>query len=105
MKRNKLNEVILMEEIIKLIETDTAEILPQLITKLKQLEKAIYAYDADLYDREREQRAEAGIVDFPGFGPEGPGGQDYFGMAEGGQEEGYIGNDELGEINGFDDDN
>lgn len=67
--------------------------------------KAIYAYDADLYDREREQRAEAGIVDFPGFGPEGPGGQDYFGMAEGGQEEGYIGNDELGDINGFDDDN
>jgi hypothetical protein len=67
--------------------------------------KAIYAYDADLYDRERDQRAEAGIVDFPGFGPEGPGGQDYFGMAEGGQEEGYIGNDELGDINGFDDDN
>ena len=41
MERNKLNEVILMEEIIKLIETDTAEILPQLITKLKQLEKDI----------------------------------------------------------------
>ena len=41
MKRNKLDEVILMEDIIKLIENDTAEILPELITKLKQLETAI----------------------------------------------------------------
>ena len=41
MSRNKLYEVILMEEIIKLIETDTAEVLPVLIVKLKQLEKVI----------------------------------------------------------------
>jgi hypothetical protein len=35
--------------------------------------KLIYAYDADRYDYEREERAAAGIVDFPGHGPEGPG--------------------------------
>lgn len=29
---------------------------------------AIYAYDPDQYDREREERATAGIVDFPAFG-------------------------------------
>jgi hypothetical protein len=33
--------------------------------------KLIYAYDADRYDYEREERAAAGIVDFPGYGPEG----------------------------------
>ena len=32
--------------------------------------KAIYAYDADRYDYEREERAAAGIVDFPGYGPD-----------------------------------
>jgi hypothetical protein len=32
--------------------------------------KAIYAYDADRYDVEREERAAAGIVDFPGYGPD-----------------------------------
>ena len=68
--------------------------------------KAIYAYDQERYDIEREQRAEAGIIDFPGFGPEGPGGAtDYMGMADGGDEEGYIGDEMLGEMNGFDDDN
>jgi hypothetical protein len=41
MSRNKLDEVILLEDIIKLIETDTAEILPQLIIKLKQLQNDI----------------------------------------------------------------
>ncbi len=35
--------------------------------------KAIYAYDPDRYDYEREERAAAGIVDFPGQGPEGGG--------------------------------
>jgi hypothetical protein len=73
--------------------------------------KAIYAYDQDRYDIEREQRAEAGIVDFPGHGPEGPGAAEqgqmdalgYYGA--GGDEEGYIGDDMLGDINGFDDDN
>ena len=75
--------------------------------------KAVYAYDQDRYDIERDQRAEAGIVDFPGHGPEGPGldgqgqGQvDALGYYNaGGDEEGYIGDDMLGEINGFDDDN
>ena len=33
--------------------------------------KLIYAYDKDRYDYEREERAAAGIVDFPGQGPEG----------------------------------
>lgn len=72
--------------------------------------KAIYAYDADRYDVERDQRAQAGIIDFPGFGPEGPGGQQaqvdglgYF--QENGEEAGYIDDGELGDINGFDDDN
>ena len=73
--------------------------------------KAIYAYDADRYDIEREQRAEAGIIDFPGFGPEGPGqapqqGQDALGyFQEQGDEAGYIDDDMLGVVNGFDDDN
>ena len=81
--------------------------------------KAVYAYDQDRYDIERDQRAEAGIVDFPGHGPEGPGldGQGHGeGHGEGqvdalgyynagGDEEGYIGDDMLGDINGFDDDN
>ncbi|NBO71199.1 hypothetical protein EBV26_12080 [bacterium] len=72
--------------------------------------KAIYAYDKDRYDIERDQRAQAGIIDFPGMGPEGaaaPEGQmdglGYF--QEQGDEAGYIDDGELGEINGFDDDN
>lgn len=72
--------------------------------------KAIYAYDADRYDIERDQRAQAGITDFPGFGPEGPhqqqqavDGLGYF--QEQGDEAGYIDDAELGDINGFDDDN
>jgi len=68
--------------------------------------KAIYAYDADRYDIERDQRAQAGIIDFPGHGPEGAGqdGQpDYFEAQ--GDEAGYIDDAELGDINGFDDDN
>lgn len=72
--------------------------------------KAIYAYDKDRYDIERDQRAEAGIIDFPGVGPEGaaaPQGQmDGLGYFEdGGDEAGYIDDGELGDINGFDDDN
>ena len=72
--------------------------------------KAIYAYDKDRYDIERDQRAQAGIIDFPGMGPEGaaaPEGQmdglGYF--QEQGDEAGYIDDGELGEINGFDEDN
>jgi hypothetical protein len=33
--------------------------------------RAIWAYDEDRYDKERDERAAAGIVDFPGYGPEG----------------------------------
>lgn len=39
--------------------------------------KAIYIYNEDRYDYERDERARAGIVDWPGYGPEGapfPGG-------------------------------
>jgi hypothetical protein len=72
--------------------------------------KAIYAYDKDRYDIERDQRAQAGIIDFPGMGPEGvaaPEGQmDGLGYFEdGGDEAGYIDDGDLGDINGFDDDN
>jgi hypothetical protein len=72
--------------------------------------KAIYAYDKERYDIERDQRAEAGIIDFPGMGPEGGAapqekmdGLGYF--EDGGDEAGYIDDGELGDINGFDDDN
>ena len=72
--------------------------------------KSIYSYDPERYDIEREQRAEAGIVDFPGYGPEGApveqqklDGLGYYDT--GGDEAGYIGDEELGNINGFDDDN
>jgi len=72
--------------------------------------KAIYAYDKDRYDIERDQRAQAGIIDFPGAGPEGgamaQGQMDGMGYFEdGGDEAGYIDDAELGDINGFDDDN
>lgn len=69
--------------------------------------KGIYAYDQERYDIERDQRAQAGIMDFPGYGPEGPRAQeqqlDMFGFAMGGREEGYIGDDQLAGIMGFDD--
>lgn len=32
--------------------------------------KLIYAYDPDQYDRERAERERAGIIDFPGLGPD-----------------------------------
>ena len=69
--------------------------------------KAIYAYDKERYDVERDERAQAGIIDFPGYGPEGPrAGQpktDALGYdMTMGQEEGYIGDDQLGDIMGFD---
>ncbi len=32
--------------------------------------KLIYAYDADYYDQERNKREQAGIIDFPGLGPD-----------------------------------
>ena len=65
--------------------------------------KAIYAYDQDRYDIEREQRAQAGIVDFPGI----EGGREMDGLGyynAGGDEEGYIGDGDLAEIMGFDED-
>jgi hypothetical protein len=73
--------------------------------------KGVYAYDQDRYDIEREQRAQAGIIDFPGHGPEGPGmpggsegrGQDGLGYYNTeGDEAGYIGDDDLLGIMGFD---
>ena len=77
--------------------------------------KAIYAYDTDQYDKEREQRAQAGIVDFHEFGQEtgqgygaaqAQGTYDALGYFQtGGDEAGYIDDDQLGDINGFDDDN
>jgi hypothetical protein len=74
--------------------------------------KAIYAYDADRYDIERDQRAQAGIIDFPGQGPNGEGAVAQEGQMDGlgyfqeqGDEAGYIDDGELGDINGFDDDN
>ena len=75
--------------------------------------KAIYAYDQERYDIEREERAQAGIIDFPGQGPEGVGiggaieqrPVDGLGYYQTGDEGGYIGDEELGDINGFDDDN
>lgn len=73
--------------------------------------KAIYAYDPDQYDKEKDQRAKAGIIDFTEFNPEGFGavggaGQDALGYEQGqGDEAGYIDDAELGNINGFDDDN
>ena len=67
--------------------------------------KAIYAYDKERYDIEKDQRAQAGIQDFPGMGA-GEAQVDGLGYFEdGGDEEGYIDDDELGNINGFDDDN
>ena len=68
--------------------------------------KGIYAYDAERYDIERDQRAQAGIIDFPGYGPgPGPGPDqvpDYYNAT--GEEEGYIGDDQLADIMGFDED-
>jgi hypothetical protein len=72
--------------------------------------KGIYAYDQDRYDIEREQRADAGIIDFPGYGPEGPGapaGREVDGLGyyrSGGEEAGYIGDEDLMEATGFDED-
>jgi hypothetical protein len=68
--------------------------------------KGIYAYDQDRYDIEREERAKAGIIDFPGHGPEGgvmdqaTDGLGYYNT--GGDEEGYIGDGDLAGIMGFD---
>jgi len=72
---------------------------------------AIYKYDGGQYDKERDQRAEAGIVSFPEFSPEAdgaPAGQAQDGLGyfqDQGDEAGYIDDNELGDINGFDDDN
>jgi len=70
--------------------------------------KGVYAYDQDRYDIEREQRAQAGIVDFPGQGPYGTGAAD-MGQVDGlgyyntgGDEEGYMGEADLADAMGFD---
>ena len=71
--------------------------------------KGVYAYDPERYDIERDQRAEAGIIDFPGQGPDHiepqakVDGLGYYN--DGGEEAGYIDDSELGNVNGFDDDN
>lgn len=76
--------------------------------------KGVYAYDQDRYDIEREQRAEAGIIDFPGQGPDGynDGQGEGYGQGQGldglgyyntgGDEAGYIGDEDLAGIMGFD---
>lgn len=69
--------------------------------------KGIYAYDPERYDVERDQRAQAGIIDFPGYGPEGTGGatvqqNDGLGYYNTGDEEGYIGEGDLADAMGFD---
>jgi hypothetical protein len=56
--------------------------------------KAIWGYDIEQYEREREERARAGIIDFPGYGPndvpELAGRQlDAFGYPVHGAEDGY----------------
>jgi hypothetical protein len=73
--RNEKEKLLFVEEISKLPKE-----LKQ-IEKLKKMygrgkwavggTKAVYAYDPDRYDAEREERAAAGIVDWPGYGPEG----------------------------------
>jgi hypothetical protein len=65
--------------------------------------KGIYAYDPERYDAERDQRAQAGIIDFPGYGPEGTTdqGPDYYNT---GDEAGYIGDEDLADAMGFDED-
>ena len=71
--------------------------------------KGVYAYDQDRYDIEREQRAEAGIIDFPGFGPEGAGPKrgavDALGyLRTQGEEAGYMDDGDLNAVMGFDED-
>ena len=46
--KTKLEEVVLLESIIKLINIDTIEIVPKLISKLKQLEKDIPYWSKEL---------------------------------------------------------
>lgn len=69
--------------------------------------KGVYAYDQERYDIERDQRAQAGIIDFPGYGPEGPGAEkgqtDGLGYYNTGDEAGYIGDEDLADAMGFDD--
>ena len=71
--------------------------------------KGIYAYDQDRYDIERDQRAQAGIIDFPGFGPEGAaptrGPVDALGYTRTqGEEAGYMDDGDLNAVMGFDED-
>ena len=61
--------------------------------------KGVYAYDQDRYDVEREQRAQAGIVDFPAQTGETDG-LGYYNA--GGDEEGYMGDEDLADAMGFD---
>ena len=61
---------------------------------------AIWGYNKDQIKKEREQRIEMGLMP---PGEEKADGLGYYGQQ--GEGEGYIGDGELGEINGFDDDN
>lgn len=65
--------------------------------------KAIYAYDPEQFAREFKERRDAGIIDFPGFAEEQPK-LDALGFAVGGDEEGYLGEHDVQEANGFDED-
>jgi hypothetical protein len=56
--------------------------------------KSIRKYDEDRYELERAERAEAGIIDYPGaYGQEGEGPTDLFGMDMGGDEGGRMDGD------------
>ena len=61
---------------------------------------AIWGYNKDQIKKEREQRIEMGLMP---PGEEKADGLGYYGQQ--GEGEGYIGDGELGDINGFDDDN
>ena len=65
--------------------------------------KAIYAYDPEQFDREFRERRDNGAIDFPGLAEERPR-VDALGFAVAGDEEGYLGEHDVQEANGFDDD-
>jgi len=65
--------------------------------------KAIYAYDPEQFDREFRERRDMGSADFPGSMEEQPK-LDALGFAVGGDEEGYLGEGDIAEANGFDED-
>lgn len=70
--------------------------------------KAIYQYDKDQYDIERETRKQMGHVDFPEFGNQPNAGQPAVDMLgyyrQEGHEEGYLGEKDVADANNFDED-